>query len=169
MAWCSSTVADVILDAIIDHEFGSTPPAICADFFFIFIKGSTWSCCSISKERIQDFIDCISNIREYDAPYHVRFAINNDVRSGLWYDVNVSNDGVKLERRHDLLQCGEVRVCAFDIETTKLPLKLPDAEYDSVMMISYLVDGKGYLIINREVGATTNEEKNHVAMYIPLD
>ncbi|GKC43037.1 DNA polymerase epsilon catalytic subunit A-like protein isoform X1 [Tanacetum coccineum] len=38
----------------------------------------------------------------------------------------------------------------FIIETTKLPLKFPDAEYDSVMMISYMVDGRGYLIINRE-------------------
>ncbi|KAK1431332.1 hypothetical protein QVD17_07789 [Tagetes erecta] len=103
-----------------------------------------------SKERIQDFIDCIVDLREYDVPYHVRFAIDNDIRSGLWYDVNVSSDGVTLERRHDLLQRAEVHVCAFDIETTKLPLKFPDAEYDLVMMISYMVDGHGYLIINRE-------------------
>ncbi|XP_024985920.1 DNA polymerase epsilon catalytic subunit A-like isoform X2 [Cynara cardunculus var. scolymus] len=103
-----------------------------------------------SKERIQDFIECIADLREYDVPYHVRFAIDNDIRSGLWYDVNVSSDGVTLERRHDLLQRAEVHVCAFDIETTKLPLKFPDAEYDLVMMISYMVDGRGYLIINRE-------------------
>lgn len=44
----------------------------------------------------------------------------------------------------------EPRVFAFDIETTKLPLKFPDAEIDSIMMISYMVDGQGYLIINRE-------------------
>ena len=56
-----------------------------------------------------------------------------------------------LERRTDLLQRAEVHVCAFDIETTKLPLKFPDAEYDLIMMISYMVDGQGYLIINREV------------------
>ncbi|KAJ9554747.1 hypothetical protein OSB04_009361 [Centaurea solstitialis] len=103
-----------------------------------------------SKERIQDFIECIADLREYDVPYHVRFAIDNDIRSGLWYDVSVSSDGVMLERRHDLLQRAEVHVCAFDIETTKLPLKFPDAEYDLVMMISYMVDGRGYLIINRE-------------------
>ncbi|KAI3783594.1 hypothetical protein L1987_42678 [Smallanthus sonchifolius] len=114
-----------------------------------------------SKERNQDFIDCITDLREYDVPYHVRFAIDNGdiyalihvfsyIRSGLWYDVNVSSDGVTLQRRHDLLQLAEVHVCAFDIETTKLPLKFPDAEYDLVMMISYMVDGRGYLIINRE-------------------
>lgn len=31
---------------------------------------------------------------------------------------------------------------AYDIETTKLPLKFPDAEIDSIMMISYMVDGQ---------------------------
>ncbi|KAM7522501.1 hypothetical protein LguiA_012403 [Lonicera macranthoides] len=103
-----------------------------------------------SKQRTQDFIDCIADLREYDVPYHVRFAIDKDVRCGQWYDVSVSSAGVVLERRTDLLQRAEVHVCAFDIETTKLPLKFPDAEYDSVMMISYMVDGRGYLIINRE-------------------
>ncbi|GJN21151.1 hypothetical protein PR202_gb08602 [Eleusine coracana subsp. coracana] len=101
-------------------------------------------------ERTQDYINCIIDLREYDVPYHVRFAIDNDVRSGLWYDVSVSGSDVLIQRREDLLQRAEVHVCAFDIETTKLPLKFPDAEYDSVMMISYMIDGQGYLIINRE-------------------
>ncbi|CAI0398250.1 unnamed protein product [Linum tenue] len=102
------------------------------------------------EQRHQDFIDCIIDLREYDVPYHVRFAIDEDIRSGQWYDVSVSSNGVMLEKRSDLLQRAEVHVCAFDIETTKLPLKFPDAEYDSVMMISYMIDGQGYLIINRE-------------------
>ena len=42
-------------------------------------------------------------------------------------------------------------VLAFDIETTKLPLKFPDAATDQVMMISYMIDGNGYLITNREI------------------
>ncbi|KAK2643590.1 hypothetical protein Ddye_025353 [Dipteronia dyeriana] len=101
-------------------------------------------------QRPQDFLDCIVDLREYDVPYHVRFAIDNDVRCGQWYDVSVSSTGLMLEKRFDLLQRAEVRVCAFDIETTKLPLKFPDAEFDEVMMISYMLDGQGYLIINRE-------------------
>lgn len=80
-----------------------------------------------------------------------RTSFCSDVRCGQWYDVSISSSGVTLEKRTDLLQRAEVRVCAFDIETTKLPLKFPDAEYDLVMMISYMVDGRGYLIINREV------------------
>ncbi|KAH6814720.1 DNA polymerase epsilon catalytic subunit [Perilla frutescens var. frutescens] len=103
-----------------------------------------------SKQRPQDFIDCINDLREFDVPYHVRFAIDNDIRSGQWYDVSVSSAGITVERRTDLLQRAEVHVCAFDIETTKLPLKFPDASYDSIMMISYMIDGQGYLIINRE-------------------
>lgn len=42
-------------------------------------------------------------------------------------------------------------VLAFDIETTKLPLKFPDAVIDQVMMISYMIDGQGFLITNREI------------------
>ncbi|OMO70162.1 hypothetical protein CCACVL1_19081 [Corchorus capsularis] len=102
------------------------------------------------EQRPVDCLDYIVDLREYDVPYHVRFAIDNDVRCGQWYDVSVSSSGVILEKRTDLLQRAEVRVCAFDIETTKLPLKFPDAEYDLIMMISYMVDGQGYLIINRE-------------------
>ncbi|XP_073270441.1 DNA polymerase epsilon catalytic subunit A-like [Primulina huaijiensis] len=117
-----------------------------------------------SKQRPQDSMDCIIDLREYDVPYHVRFAIDNDVRCGQWFDVSVSCAGVAMERRSDLLQRAEVHVCAFDIETTKLPLKFPDAEYDSIMMISYMVDGQGYLIINREVNGTEDDYvalKNH--------
>ena len=39
---------------------------------------------------------------------------------------------VTLEHRPDLLQRAEPRICAFDIETTKLPLQFPNAEYDQV-------------------------------------
>ena len=42
-------------------------------------------------------------------------------------------------------------VMAFDIETTKSPLKFPDQAIDQVMMISYMIDGQGYLITNREI------------------
>lgn len=39
---------------------------------------------------------------------------------------------VSLERRADLLQRAEPRICAWDIETTKLPLQFPNSEYDQV-------------------------------------
>lgn len=42
-------------------------------------------------------------------------------------------------------------VMAYDIETTKLPLKFPDPDLDQIMMISYMIDGRGFLIVNREI------------------
>lgn len=42
-------------------------------------------------------------------------------------------------------------VMAYDIETTKLPLKFPDQALDQIMMISYMIDGQGFLITNREI------------------
>ncbi|KAF9612004.1 hypothetical protein IFM89_037287 [Coptis chinensis] len=113
-----------------------------------------------NNQRHQDFIECIVDLREYDVPFHVRFAIDNGdfiatftsvmsfyLRCGQWYDVIVSSTGVILEKRTDLLQHAEVHVCAFDIETTKLPLKLPNTEIDSIMMISYMVDGQGSIVV----------------------
>ena len=38
----------------------------------------------------------------------------------------------QLERRADLVQRADVRICAFDIETTKLPLQFPNAQFDQV-------------------------------------
>ncbi|KAL0812788.1 hypothetical protein Bca101_069231 [Brassica carinata] len=102
------------------------------------------------EQRLQDCLDSLVDLREYDVPYHVRFAVDKDVRSGQWYNVSISSTDVTLEKRTDILQRAEVRVCAFDIETTKLELKFPDAEYDQIMMISYMVDGQGFLIVNRE-------------------
>ena len=49
------------------------------------------------------------------------------------------------------LQRADPVVMAYDIETTKLPLKFPDAAVDQIMMISYMIDGQGFLITNREI------------------
>ena len=35
----------------------------------------------------QDVQDAIVDVREYDVPYHVRFAIDKDVRCGHWFTV----------------------------------------------------------------------------------
>lgn len=46
------------------------------------------------------------------------------------------------ELKSDIVTRADPKILAFDIETTKLPLKFPDAEIDSLMMISYMLDGK---------------------------
>ena len=65
--------------------------------------------------------------------------------------VGQGQDEPILTKRPDIIDPPDPVVFAYDIETTKLPLKFPDATVDSIMMISYMVDGQGYLITNREV------------------
>ena len=45
---------------------------------------------------------------------------------------------------------------AYDIETTKLPLKFPDSQTDQIMMISYMVDGQVLIISSRQVTRHTH-------------
>lgn len=68
-----------------------------------------------------------------------------DIRVGVWYNAKaLPDETVVLTRRHDLVHRPEPVVLAFDIETTKLPLKFPDATTDNIMMISYMIDGRVY-------------------------
>lgn len=100
---------------------------------------------------IADASDFIVDMREYDVPYHVRVAIDLDVRIGKWYSVEAKHGKVSLSLVEDRMQFADPVVMAYDIETTKLPLKFPDASIDQIMMISYMIDGQGFLITNREI------------------
>lgn len=107
---------------------------------------------SSSNQRIiQDPSELIYDIREYDVPYHVRVAIDKDIRVGKWYTVESKAGMIELTEMPEREIRADPVVLAFDIETTKLPLKFPDATIDKVMMISYMIDGEGFLITNREI------------------
>lgn len=93
----------------------------------------------------------IIDIREYDVPYYLRVAIDNDIRVGLWYSVTFNAGQPTFTLLREKVKRADPVVMAYDIETTKAPLKFPDAAIDQVMMISYMVDGQGYLITNREI------------------
>ena len=95
--------------------------------------------------------ECIIDIREYDVPYYLRVAIDNDLRVGLWYAVTFAEGQPSFNQIQDRVKRADPVVMAYDIETTKAPLKFPDQAIDQVMMISYMVDGQGYLITNREI------------------
>ncbi|KAF8331488.1 uncharacterized protein EI90DRAFT_3145642 [Cantharellus anzutake] len=95
--------------------------------------------------------ELITDIREYDVAYYLRVAIDNDYRVGYWYTVTASQGEVTLSRITDRVKRAEPVVMAFDIETTKAPLKFPDQAIDQVMMISYMIDGQGFLITNRDI------------------
>lgn len=98
--------------------------------------------------------ECIIDIREYDVPYYLRVSIDNDLRVGLWYAITFPMNNPQQPSFAQIVERvkrADPVVLAYDIETTKAPLKFPDHELDQVMMISYMVDGQGYLITNREI------------------
>eukprot|EP00762_Andalucia_godoyi_P002882 ANDGO_04423.mRNA.1 DNA polymerase epsilon catalytic subunit A len=98
-----------------------------------------------------DPADYINDIREYDVKYHIRVSIDLRIRVGYWYRVYADSGKTAIQHMKELERFAEPKVCAFDIETTKAPLKFPDAKTDQIMMISYMIDRKGYLIVNRQV------------------
>lgn len=85
----------------------------------------------------------ITDIREYDVPYHVRVAIDLKINVGHWYYVKGrGSEPPEIRLVEEEPDRPEPVVLAYDIETTKLPLKFPDPSSDSIMMISYMIDGQ---------------------------
>lgn len=84
----------------------------------------------------------VVDLREHDLPYHLRVNIDLSIRCGLWYNVAASAGKVKIDRIVEKNVRPDPVVLAFDIETSKLPLKFPEAHNDPIMMISYMIDGK---------------------------
>ncbi|KAF5381777.1 hypothetical protein D9615_005436 [Tricholomella constricta] len=101
--------------------------------------------------RDKDPRESIIDVREYDVPYYLRVAIDNDIRVGLWYAVTFTAGQPSFLQLKEKVKRADPVVMAYDIETTKAPLKFPDQAIDQVMMISYMVDGQGYLITNRDI------------------
>lgn len=65
-----------------------------------------------------------------------------DLRVGLWYTVTATHEEILCTRIQDRVERAEPVVMAYDIETTKPPLKFPDSASDQIMMISYMIDGQ---------------------------
>lgn len=105
-----------------------------------------------------------------------------DIRVGLWYEVTALHGDITVSLIKERVSRAEPVVMAFDIETTKAPLKFPDQQTDQVMMISYMIDGQvrtgssfhpegnqgnfsplaatsqGFLITNREIVSADIED-----------
>ncbi|KAL0958719.1 hypothetical protein HGRIS_014049 [Hohenbuehelia grisea] len=117
-------------------------------------EADEWNAAGVNAGRSHnngDPWECIIDIREYDVPYYLRVAIDNDIRVGLWYAVTFTAGQPSFHHLEERVKRADPVVMAYDIETTKAPLKFPDQAIDQVMMISYMVDGQGYLITNREI------------------
>ena len=103
-------------------------------------------------EQQVDPLSMLIDIREYDVPYVVRVCMDMDIRAGAWYTVkpNIHDLGVSLMDQ-DVEKKANPTFLAFDIECTKAPLKFPDSKVDSIFMISYMVNGQGFLICSRHI------------------
>ncbi|CDS37731.1 dna polymerase epsilon catalytic subunit a [Echinococcus multilocularis] len=112
------------------------------------------------KDRtMKDAYDYLTDIREYDVPYLMRVSIDLDIFVAHWYTVKCRPGQLpEFHRTEETVPWPEPVVLAYDIETTKLPLKFPDASVDQIMMISYMIDGTGFLVCNREIIAEDIED-----------
>jgi DNA polymerase epsilon subunit 1 len=107
------------------------------------------------RGRGTDPYESIRELREYDVSYVTRVCIDCQVRCGFWYRVQQpSSAGVSpvLNLLSELVERANPTVLAYDIECTKAPLKFPDPfADDEIMMISWVVDGRGFLGVNRQI------------------
>lgn len=60
-----------------------------------------------------------------------------------------SSSVFQLTPLEDITAAAPLGILAWDIECYKQPLKFPDAETDPVILISYMYNQQGYLIVNR--------------------
>jgi len=71
------------------------------------------------------------------------------IRAGKWFQVEVEDKLVtKIDPFPGQRAVPEMKILAYDIETSKDPLKFPDAEKDEVIMISLMYEGEAFLIVN---------------------
>lgn len=78
----------------------------------------------------------------------MRLSIDLNICCGNWYLVKTRGNELPLiTRREDMIEPPDPIVLAYDIETTKLPLKFPDANTDQIMMISYMIDGQVFVVL----------------------
>ena len=105
-----------------------------------------------NADTFEDIFELIENLYEHDLSYSARALIDNNIRVAFWYNLTVRKGFIhKIEKDEKILEKPDFTVLAFDIETTKAPLKFPDADIDCVMLISYVIDQETFLIVNREI------------------
>lgn len=116
---------------------------------------------SMDRDVSSDPLQLLEDVREYDVPYVVRVCIDENIRVGTWYTVELVEEaederGIRL-LEPDIESKADPIFLAFDIECTKAPLKFPNAESDEIFMISYMVSSpngdppQGFLIVSRSV------------------
>lgn len=100
----------------------------------------------------------IVQIHEYDIPYEVQVGTEFGVRCGCWYGIAFDGEKYTIVPNKERIAYPDLRIFAFDIETTKPPLKFPNAAFDKIMMVSIMTEDFGELIVNRQIVSENIEE-----------
>lgn len=106
--------------------------------------------------------DGIYKIYEHDIPIDVQVGNTYNLRCGLWYDISYTGSEYNIVK-NERITYPNLRIMAFDIETTKPPLKFPNAETDEIMMISIMTESFGELIVNRQIVSSDIQEFEYIA------
>lgn len=101
-------------------------------------------------------------VYEHDIPVDVQAGNSLNIRCGQWYDVSYDGSEYRIDKNARITY-PELRIMAFDIETTKPPLKFPNPGSDEIMMISILTESFGELITNRRIVAEDIREFEYEA------
>jgi DNA polymerase epsilon subunit 1 len=88
---------------------------------------------SRGKGPDKDPREYIIDIREYDVTYYLRAAIDLEIRVGLWYAVTFTEERPAFKQLPERVKRADPVVMAYDIETTKAPLKLSDSTVDQII------------------------------------
>ena len=124
-----------------------------------------------ASSRKGSFWSMLSELREHDVPYDLRVCIDLQIFAGLWYDVEAFGgqtvlSPVQIDEKQEsnskkskteameglTLIPPTLRCISFDIETTKMPLKFPQAATDQIFMISIMYETQcAELLINRTI------------------
>ena len=115
------------------------------------------------EKQVYEITNEIIQIHEFDIPNEIQFGIEYKIRCGSWYHVSYDGKSYSIVFFKDKVAYPDLRIFAFDIETTKPPLKFPNAEFDQVMMISIMTEEFGELIINRKVVSQDIQEFEYQA------
>lgn len=91
---------------------------------------------STNLSKATDALDYLIDIREYDVPYLTRVSIDLGIFAAHWYTIKCRpGHPPEFSRTEETVAWPEPVVLAYDIETTKLPLKFPDVSIDQVEIL----------------------------------
>ena len=85
----------------------------------------------VENQEYENIFEVIISLNEYDVKYSARTCIDFNIRVGFWYSVKIRKGFLySINRLEELKEKPDFSILAYDIETTKDPLKFPNPDFD---------------------------------------